>query len=409
MKMRDYFGRGACAGVTAALAFSVALSAAQSAQAADCSTLTNPVYVTGSSAVKPFLAKVAAKLNQATPAITVVYKSAGSCDGVGNMSAAATDATSKVTGTGAIIFDNDGKDIAGGCDLPIAGATVDIGVSDVYASTCQKTVAVDVGDFHGPNQTMTFVVHPDATIQSISAEAAYLVYGFGAASHPVAPWNDATEIFLRSAASGTQGMIGTAIKVPPAKWLPTAGSKAGSGDVRDAVYNSKAANKEQNAIGILAADVADAARDKVKVLAYQHYDQTCGYLPDSSATKFDKLNTRDGHYYIWGPLHMYARKTGANPSSTYARTIIEVLQGKTDLDGLDLIQTEAKSGVVPDCAMMVSRDEEVGALSSYQPDKMCGCKYENEANGSTTCTACDASSDCPSSAPACNYGFCEVQ
>src|SRR5262249_12893507 len=67
--------------VTAA-AGALALAAASAAQAQDCSAKTNPVYVAGSSAAKPFLGAVAQALaGQSTP-ITLVYQSLGSCVGV---------------------------------------------------------------------------------------------------------------------------------------------------------------------------------------------------------------------------------------------------------------------------------------------------------------------------------------
>jgi ABC-type phosphate transport system substrate-binding protein len=92
-----------------ALLLSVAMTIGVSAgvRADDCSTLSNPVYVAGSSASKLFVASVAAQLRQQSPAITVIYQSQGSCAGVNFF---ASDTTGTLTGTG-VIFDNDGKDI----------------------------------------------------------------------------------------------------------------------------------------------------------------------------------------------------------------------------------------------------------------------------------------------------------
>jgi hypothetical protein len=78
----------------------------------------------------------------------------------------------------------------------------------------------------------------------------------------------------------------------------------------------------------------------------------------------------------------------------------------------DLIATEAGLGVVPDCAMRVSRDTEVGPLSSYMPPKSCECKFVSAATGvaePTGCTPCISNDDCTAAAPSCNYGFCEVR
>lgn len=392
-------------GKTAPAMFAAALllSVAPRAHAADCSTLSNPVYVAGSSAVKPFLAKVAAELGKLSPAITVVYQSQGSCVGVNYFS---SDTPAKLTGTG-VIFDAQGADVAGGCTL--ADNTVDIGVSDVYAESCNVTsLPSAVKDFHGPIQAMTFVVPSASTQTIISAEAAYLVYGFGNDSE-VSPWTDDTKIEQRSATSGTQQMISAFINVPAAKWKGHA--NAASGDVLTSLDASAAGGNADKAIGILATDQADKNRSKVKVLGYQHYKQSCAYWPDSTSTSFDKANIRDGHYPIWGPLHMFAKTTDGNVSNANAKKIIDALSGAEIPEGLDLIQLEAKSGVVPACAMTVTRTKDGGELASFAPDKMCGCKFEKEATGATPdgCKSCEKNEDCSGSTPVCNFNFCEAK
>src|SRR5262245_20952390 len=112
------------------------LFTAVSARATDCQSLQNPVYVVGSSAAKTLLAELAKILvGQASPT-TIVYLGSGSCSGVD----AILNGTPIVgSGTTAPSFwDNTGTESK--CDiLPEAGPiTADIGVSDVYASTCVK-------------------------------------------------------------------------------------------------------------------------------------------------------------------------------------------------------------------------------------------------------------------------------
>lgn len=399
-KDRSLLGRG---GVPALMACALALAVAPAAKAADCSTLANPVYVAGSSAVKPFLAKVAAALGKLSSPITVVYQSQGSCVGVNYFS---SDTPSKLTGTG-VIFDANGADVAGGCTLN--DNTVDIGVSDVYAASCGvNSLPNGVKDFLGPIQAMTFVVPSASTQNVISAEAAYLVYGFGNDSG-AAPWTDDTKIEQRSATSGTQQMIGAFLGVPAAKFKGH--SNAGSGDLITSLDSSAAGGNADKAIGILATDQADKNRAKIKVLGYQHFEQSCAYWPDSTATSFDKANVRDGHYTIWGPLHMFAKTSDGNVTNANAKKIIDALAGTDIPADLDLIALEAKSGVVPACAMRVTRTKDGGELASFMPDKSCACKFEKEATGAAPdeCKGCESNSDCPSSAPACNFKFCEVK
>lgn len=385
------------------------LSQSAAATAAECSTLPSPVYVAGSSAVKPFLAKVAAELAGLAQPITVVYQGQGSCVGVNYMAAATIGS---ITGTG-IIWGTDGVEVTGGCDLGLAGQQVDVGVSDVYATSCPSITGLPSGiaDFYGPIQAMTFVVPVASTKQSISAEAAYLLMGFGTAG-AVATWTDMAQVQVRSDSSGTQQMLAAAINVPAGKWKGT--SNKGSGDVVNAL---KASATPDAAIGILATDTADKNRQTVRELAYQHYGQTCGYTPDSDATSFDKKNVRDGHYAVWGPLHMLAKVNAQGAVEKSAtKKVVDYLSLAETPTGFDLIQLEAKTGVVPDCAMRVKRagSTEMAPLMSYMPAHSCECKFVADATGSVPstckpCTAASAATDCPASAPACNFGYCEVQ
>lgn len=411
MQIRSLFSGRHVAGAAAAAALSLAV--VPDAHAGPCSAESHPVVVVGSSALKPFLAKVAGILKSLPTPITVIYQSQGSCAGVGSM----TTATGTVTGgTTPITWDATGTATGAGCDLDLAGNNVDIGASDVYAGTCGTPVFSDVKDFHGPIQIMTFAVPKDSAATAISAEAAYLVYGFGAASHTVAPWIDNSVIFQRNGGSGTQNMIATAINVPAAKWQPVANTTASSDLMYAALTKAQTDGKSAAAIGILATDYADLKRSTVKVLAYQHYDQTCGYLPDSSGTSFDKVNVRDGHYMIWGPLHLYAHATAGKSTNADVQAVLDLLSLVSDTDGT-MVTAEAKAGVVPDCAMHVSRDTEVGPLSSYEPAHGCECKFLKEATGAVpadcvACTTATKATDCAAATArgtACNFGFCEAR
>jgi ABC-type phosphate transport system substrate-binding protein len=379
-------------------------SAAATAYAADCDTLPNPVFAAGSSAIKPFLARVASELNKLDEPITIVYQSQGSCIGVASM----TTESDTITGAG-IIWDNYGVEVPGGCTLAIAGNKVDIGFSDVYPASCGvESLPDDVDDFSGPIQAMTFVVPVDSSQAVISAEAAYLTFGLGE-DGDVAPWTDESLIQVRNADSGTQQMIAAAINVPAAKFQGTSNAK--SGDLITSLTTAAANGNSDESIGILATDVADVNRGTLKILAYQHYGQDCGYWPDSTDNSFDKQNVRDGHYPIWGPLHMLARVSGGKVANANAKLVIDYLSLAKEPAEFSMIEAEAKGGVVPDCAMRVTRTEELGPLASYMPAKSCECRFVAEATGNAPddCETCETDDDCPDSAPACNYGYCEVR
>ena len=60
------------------------------------------------------------------------------------------------------------------------------------------------------------------------------------------------------------------------------------------------------------------------------------------------------------------------------------------------------------CAMQVTRDGTVGAVSSYAPSEPCGCYFEAIATGSASvCATCDGDGDCNEDAPKCRHGYCE--
>jgi ABC-type phosphate transport system substrate-binding protein len=370
----------------------------------------NVIYVDGSSAVRSFLGAVAGLLaTDATP-YTIVYQSQGSCTGVESVFSEdpAKRIIKDIPAAGgkpanyAVFFNADGTSEE--CFLDPAGNTVDVGVSDVYASTCgaMPPNGVTIGDYQGPIQPMTFVVPALSTQRSISAEAAYMIFGTGGNKGAAAPWTDPEYYFVRNASSGTQQMLSRAINVPAEKWWGT--DRGGSSAVRDGLGILLDLSLADKAIGILSTDIADDKRDELRVLAFQAYGQRCGYLPDSTPFLFDKQNVRDGHYPIWGPVHFYARTTSGNPSAAAAALVKRFAAPKLEPS---LIETIALKHLVPKCAMRVDRSEEMGPLKAYQTESRCSCFYEQRTNGSTTCMTCTVSSECPAEAPACSYGFCE--
>jgi ABC-type phosphate transport system substrate-binding protein len=380
------------------------LLAARFAHAADCAALPLPVYVAGSTAAKPLLAAVGKLLAGGAPSVTVVYAGQGSCVGVDGI---LKGTPLKGTGATALAYwDATGAEQK--CDLGGEGAIPDVAISDVFASTCAPMpngLPSNLADFLGPVQTMTFVVPVGSPEQSISAEAAYYVYGFGAGSG-VEPWTSEAAMFRRDEGSGTQRMIAAAIGVGAGRWKGTAATS--SDDLRQKLT---AAAEPARAIGILSADVAQENRNTVRILAYQHLGQKCGFLPDAADASNEKRNVRDGHYAIWGPLHLLTRVgNGGLPVKPSANEVVSYLAGtKSTGDGLDLIAVEAQRHVVPQCAMRVKRTSELGPLASFAPTGSCGCYYEKVANGATNCTVCTTARECPASAPVCSYGYCETQ
>src|SRR5262249_50831843 len=152
--------------------------------------------------------------------------------------------------------------------------------------------------------------------------------------------------------SGTEQMIATAVGVPPARWKGT--TVASSGAMVSALATS---TKPEASIGILTAEVAQANAAQVSILAYQDEGQTCAYYPDSTQTARDKINVRDGHYAIWGPLHMHTHVDKNNqPTNPVAKEVVAYIEGTLSPPaGVDFIQLFAQASLIPQCAMQVQR------------------------------------------------------
>jgi hypothetical protein len=408
----------------AALAASGVLTTALSADAADCGTYPNPVYVAGSTASKPIWAALASKLT----GISIIYQAPSSCVGLNDVATAVADSKPA-------IFE-DGSSAGVACTNP---GPVNIGISDVFPTSCANfTVPAGFKDFQGPIQSMVIAVPYASTEYSISSDAAYTVFGWGGTSYPVAPWTNYQEIFIRASTSGNQTLIGSAIGLASTKWLsqaPDGGASQALGSATldlQALQGAGAGANASEAIGIMSSDLGDSFRGPagvsdagavtggIRVLAFQAADQKCGYLPDSDATHFEKINVRQGRYDIWGPIHLLTAVDGSgNPTNAQAATLIKNLtfNGLTNAEAQTIIESDANAFVTPQCAMQVSRSGEVtpvagGGMASYQPPMGCGCYYETLKNGGTPYSAnADAggSGACPSAYPNCNFGYCEVQ
>ena len=418
----------------------------------DCTTLTNVVYVGGASSVQPVLVTFAKALGSS---VSIIYGSSTSCQGLADITVPQADTStfSYVSPSGTL------STCSGAGGIAYGSINADIGFSDVYPSSCitpQITLADGGGaiqkDFHGAIQPMEIVVPYASSESSISADAAYVVFGFAAQGTPtpyiVQPWNDPTAIWTRGDTSGTQLMIAAAIGLSGGKWLSGLTGDAGAAQI---VSGSKmptdvingGATKPNSTIGILASGVADPDRGALsttdagttgglKPLAFQATDQDCGYYPDSQLSTFDKINVRQGRYAIWGPVHLIVNVDGSgNPLATTlsnpvasanasVATLVNAfthggLTATTPLTLQAAIKAEAEANFVPDCAMQVSRTTEEGPEASYQPTGACGCYFESITGGGTTlssyCQECTTDPDCADAGvfTHCNYGYCEAQ
>jgi len=416
------------------------------ALAAPCPTDSNTVYISGSTAFSPVLQSLANVLTSIGSPVKIVSQKPGSCEGLDPVVN-----NTKDTHSALLLVANA---TATACDLPQSGATVDIGISDVYPSTCRATfdpalpdLGTAFGDFLGPIQAITIAVPSGSSENLISAEAAHVVFGFDAVTHTIAPWSVPGDIYVRFWDSGTLELVGAAINLPGGKWANAtvtpapAQQQSGGGALATAlVASGNMAGHTNSTIGILG--TANLATG-IKPLAFQGIGQSCSYYPDSTSSATDKINVRQGRYTIWGPEHLVTnvdgsgKPVGQNNNTVAVQTVINGLTstskalpsqsdagaadgGVTSLGESDVAQiittiSKPSIGFIPWCAMQVQRTTEVGAESSYAPLAACSCAYEVATGAPVTghtCTACtaqNAGTTCTGATPACHFGYCEAE
>jgi hypothetical protein len=379
---------------------------------ADATMFPNPIYFIGSSAFEATAGNMAILLSALGGAdkVTLIYSATSSCDGPNYIK----DNLVMTAGTADVFTPDTTNPLVGvksSCTLA-ANTHADIGVSDIFYENCPlidpATVPDTITDVQGPVQSMILIVpFATKTPTAISAEQAQDVWGCGM-SGGVEPFTVLADIQQRGPTSGTQGVVAKAINVPPTAFKGTLNATGGA-----MVTSMLMAPDQGSAIGFLAADSYDAKRNQFNALAFRAFNQTKAYYADSSISTFDKKNTRDGHYVIWGPEHFFAAydKTTKAITNANAAKFLGWLNGTLTTAAFNYIDVEARSGVVPQCAMKVSRDTDGGFLKPFTPTKPCGCYFESVATktatppGCTPCGGADAGT-CPVGTT-CSNNFCE--
>jgi hypothetical protein len=377
-----------------------------------CASLVNPLYIMTGDTQVPVLQTLGKALRQSANPVTLVWFATGSCTIV-NAIYGGTPLTQVPSYIPADPNWNPTTGAVPTCALESGGRQVDIGIPIVFPSACTTdTPPANLGTFMGPAQSMLFVVPQSASPQAISSGQAKLVFGEGAAAN-ISPWTDPSFYFIRPPTKGTEVSLGALIGLPAAQWLGN--QISASNDVATDVATSTSPEKT---IGILGSEIYDSAtnRANLKALAFQAVGQTNGFLPDSTATAFDKRSLREGHYAAWSHV-FYLTPVGsadggaAPPVNANAKLFIDILTNTADPGiptGLDPVALVAQEGLIPLCAMAVDRSTEGGALSLFSPPDPCGCYFESVVGTPpASCIACSASAPC-ASGTTCRNGFCEA-
>jgi len=285
------------------------------------------------------------------------------------------------------------------------GVQIHIGISDLYAQTCDPRYipGTTVAEYTGP--VVPFVLSTLATSpeQAISAQAAHLIFGngglapLGSGMKDATPWTDYTRYYIKNASGGSVVLTSLLIDVPKNQfWGIDRGSTE---NLRDSLLVSNT----NSSIGILSIDSYDKNRGNLKALFLQAKDQRYGYLPDSTPTTIDKVNVRDGHYPLWGYVHFFAPMP---PGGTDPAANAMVLLFNPPRIDQPLVDDIIQASLTPQCAMTVARTSEMGDFMP-RPGFQCGCYFDLKTKRRTDCTTCVTAEDCPGQHP-CNYGYCEL-
>lgn len=370
----------------------------------------NVIYMTGTSDFGPLLKQVTPLLAANTPPYRAVFMPGSSCGGADAIFDPAKTLIKDVPGSEtksssyAYYFNDAGTQV--NCSLDPEGKVVDIGVSNLYSTVCNPIYAPSalIAGYLGPIVTFGFTVPAASAQNSISVEAAHIIFGLGG-QNPVglsaSPWIDPAYYSIRNSGAGSTALAAELIHVPRTAFWGV--DRLSTDAIRDSLIASAAPDAS---IGILSIDYADKARGNLRVLFLQAEGQLSGYLPDSTATSLNKENVRDGHYPLWGYVHFYTANINGTPSAAAGAFVTRFSVPKLDRE---LVDAMIDASLVPQCAMKVARDAEMGGFIVNPYKFQCGCYFDFRTTSRASCKTCTNSNECPASTPACNYGFCEKE
>ena len=410
-----------------------------------CDFLPNKIYLHGTTAVKPLIAVLGARLGTLKTPYTLLYQQVDACNAVstvasnGNISQSGAPHvyTSAPTTKNPDAYKDDTCTLNSGTIIP-----PDVGLADIYFSSCPNYYAgtlrdlnvnpagsvASAIDFLGPIQAMVFVTsQSNFSSQYLLQEEAQDILACGTGAK-IFPYIDPAQLNLYDHEGGfTNGvpLMTYACLNLPTSYYPR------STNLATFVKPSQFPQPELAIIGLVLSSINPTAafgfvsgenydehRDTLKSLAVVGPGQGAGnkaYLPDFDATTRDRRNVRDGHYTIQGPLHMIARVGADNvPTSPMAQRFVNWMQGKPGTPGEDplpfnILDIFATTGVVPQCAMKVIRTSECGPFKPYKDPAPCGCYFESKATGVAMpagCSSCTSAADC-TGGRVCSFGFCE--
>lgn len=419
------------------------VAAAAAAAQVDCADLPgSQVAILHGDTQARMIAELGRTLRDAEEPLTLVHFARSSCSLVSDIFAGApVTFTMQYEPSQEEVPDWDGTPL----ECITDGLNIDLGISATFVSSCSQSVLdtqpEDVAIFRGPVQAYGFVV-PEGSLEAaggaITREEAYFVFSGQGATANAVPWTaepnpeapGVPSIYIRRPTTSTLLTCSSNVApelLTPDRWV---GYHLEGQDDRSSVVINGVANAplelRDATIGILGVELYDRQRDVLDLLAYQAEGQKGAYYPDSAPSRRDKRNVRDGHYVPWSYTEYltYVDEDG-NPTNGNVQRILDIVsgaevvrlrsgEGATQSFDVDALEVIAGNGLIPDCAMGVTRSSDGGDLSLYAPEAPCNCFFETvqdpeiaeDPTWQEQCKTCDEQTPCDSGT--CNRGYCEV-
>ena len=390
------------------------------AQGTPCSGLPNPVFMGGTTAVLPVIRLFGARLKDV--GITLLWnESSEGCTGVAQMIKPAESGRPVFSSYTALDSTPNTKTTTTTCN-GIQNQPLDLVINDVYWSSCIQSSepgntldSAGIKEFLGPVQGVVPVV-PNSYLyyDSITAPELQNLYICGAKGRILTFTTDST-IFemVPCDGSGFRSLFGRTIGLT--RGLPNTircgGENIGASSMIDKVGSS---TTPDTAVGYTSTEFYDESRDKVRALKVRGINQNQAYLPDSSIGLADKINIREGRYTLQGSLKLLTKVDASGvPTNPMVKKMLDWMQDNplSDLSlalPFDLNQIYATRGVVPQCAMRVTKDSDQLGFRHYRHPRPCHCSFDMLATGksSASCTPCVDASTC-GAGQQCSHGYCE--
>lgn len=393
----------------------------------NCADLPNPVYMVGTTAVEPLVRRFGAKLNQIQQTLLWNQNTDG-CSSVSTMafssgSAGGSAISSVFNYYQEVPVDGGTKIVTFACNA-LRSDIGDLAINDIFWTSCYQSYGAGgvtfqslpsgFKEFLGPVQGLVPVVASSFLYYDLMAEEAQDLYVCGGGY--VLTFNSNTFIYdYNCISSGMRELWANSLGLRGNQFTTLIGLGCSTTQTATDVLNAVASTGSPDAtIGYTSTEVYDENRDKVHALKFRGVGQQLAYLPDTDISSHDKVNIREGRYTAQGALKLVAR-VDANgvPTNAAAKKMIDWLQDNPVSDPslqlpFSIVDIYAQSGVVPQCAMKVTKDSDAPAFRPYQPDRPCNCYFQVKATGQSIaqCVPCQTSASC-AAGQVCSYGYCE--